>query len=215
MQLPELNGSEKQIKWASDIRKEAIAWSEANITKLRKQGLSEGYLGEIRKAFCQVIIDPKRLQSRYWIDNRKAHWSEEAPYETEITEAMKSILEPVREQFKREEPVAAKKGSVRRHLTESEVDEIIEMHRAEAEDEPKKLCWSVPIPGCSVHRFIEVWIGEGEFCVMINSQFSSYPLNAIQPCEVPGRPEIVAKIGRVGLTAERRDALLQMAKEAK
>lgn len=96
--------------------------------------------------------------------------------------------------------------------SDDEIKALEEQRRRDREEQPEKLCWSVPVPGCSASRFIEIWVDDGEFCVMINSQFSSYPLNAIQSCEVPGSPEIVARIGNVGLTAEHHDALLSLAR---
>lgn len=99
---------------------------------------------------------------------------------------------------------------VSRNTSVQEIEEMEELDRINAQDEPVKLCWSVPIPGCSALRFIEVWVDEGEFCMMVNSQFSSHSIDAIKPCQVAGKPEIVARLGNVGLTAERRDALLKM-----
>jgi hypothetical protein len=102
---------------------------------------------------------------------------------------------------------------VSRNTSIQEIEEAEEQDRIASQGEPVRLCWSVPIPGCSALRFIDVWFDEGEFCMMVNSQFSSYPVSAIKPCEVSGKPEIVARLGNVGLTAERRDALLKMVEE--
>ena len=164
--------------------------------------------------FYQVINEPKRIQSKYWIDNRQIYKQDPAFYEAEITDAMKKILDPVKKQFQAKDTDIRPSGYyVSRNTSLQEIEEMEELDRIAAQDEPERLCWSVPIPGCEALRFIEIFFckEDGEFCVSVNSQVSSHSVGAIQACEVPGKPEIVAKIGRVGLTAERRDTLLNMA----
>lgn len=100
---------------------------------------------------------------------------------------------------------------VSKNTSVQEIEAMEELDRINAQDEPAHLCWSVPIPGCSASRFIDIFFMDSKFCVNINSQYAEYSVEDIQPCEVPGKPEIVARIGKIGLTAERRDALLKMA----
>ncbi len=44
----------------------------------------------------------------------------------------------------------------------------------------------------------------------INLDGKLYYADTIEPCQVPGRPDIVAKIWQVGLTADERDAVQSM-----
>lgn len=50
------------------------------------------------------------------------------------------------------------------------------------------------------------------FRVSVDGKRFQYEVSDIKACQVPNKPEIVAKLGPIGLTAERRNALLKMAK---
>lgn len=75
--LPELEGSEKQILWALDIRKKYV--EKANrIMELNTGKPSE----EVAKKFCEWLIG--HTEAHYWIDNRymttkeaRIQWAEE------------------------------------------------------------------------------------------------------------------------------------------
>lgn len=68
MGLPQLTGSEKQIKWAIEIRATMIKKMEDEITSARNNTRnSPEAIATMEKCYSWII---KQSESRYWIDNR-------------------------------------------------------------------------------------------------------------------------------------------------
>lgn len=64
-----MNGTEKQIKWAEDIRREAIGWVERNVQILKEDGLPEDYAKDLQER-VSALIEGKQ-EAKWWIDRRK------------------------------------------------------------------------------------------------------------------------------------------------
>lgn len=89
-----LKGSEKQVKWASEIRDEAIAWSDANVKILENEGLPDAYAQEMRRLIEKAMSE--RTEAKYWIDSRKTMTGVPAPYEEEISESLQKEIPTLR-----------------------------------------------------------------------------------------------------------------------
>lgn len=50
-----MNGTEKQIKWAEEIRQEALNWGKANIEELKRVGLPEDFAKDLEQKFQSLV----------------------------------------------------------------------------------------------------------------------------------------------------------------
>ena len=83
MDLPELKGSDKQVAWAKDIRRDAIR-------KLDERGI--GGPEELADAMRQALY--QQDEARFWIDNR--HWNN---VENLLAAAVKNLSDAERERL--------------------------------------------------------------------------------------------------------------------
>ena len=73
MTLPKLQGTEKQIAWAEEIRDKRLAEADAVIAKMlaKTQSYSEQKQNEVkRQAACVREMLASRDSAAYWIDTR-------------------------------------------------------------------------------------------------------------------------------------------------
>lgn len=89
-----MNGTEKQVKWAEDIRQEAIEWAERNIQILKEDGLPEDYAQDIQGKATALING--RKEAKYWIENRKLQMGVPAQYQDDISEELQKQIPPLR-----------------------------------------------------------------------------------------------------------------------
>lgn len=89
-----MNGTEKQVKWALDIRREAIAWVERNVQILKEDGLPEDYAKDLQEKVSALIEE--RQEAKWWIENRRTHWGDTPQYQEEISEALQKQIPPLR-----------------------------------------------------------------------------------------------------------------------
>lgn len=89
-----MNGTEKQIKWAKDIRQEAIEWAERNIAILKEEGLPEDYAQDLQGKATTLING--RNEAKYWIENRKLQLGVPAQYQDDISEELQKQIPPLR-----------------------------------------------------------------------------------------------------------------------
>ena len=92
-----MNGTEKQVKWAQDIRKEAIEWAGRNVQILKENGLPEDFAQDLQKKVAALIEEQQ--EAKYWIDNRKLQMGVPAQYQEEISNALQKQIPPLRTQI--------------------------------------------------------------------------------------------------------------------
>jgi hypothetical protein len=95
--LPQLIGSEKQVKWGSDIRNEAIDWAEENVNILVSEGLPAPYAQEMRKLIEKAINE--KTDAKIWIEGRRIQIGTPPQYQEDITEVLRKEIPPLRAQI--------------------------------------------------------------------------------------------------------------------
>lgn len=87
-------GSEKQVKWAEQIRQEALAWGAKNVKILQEAGLPQDFANDLEQKF-QALVESK-IEAKYWIENRKLQMGVPAKFQDDISEALKKQIPPLR-----------------------------------------------------------------------------------------------------------------------
>ena len=90
-----MNGTEKQVKWAEDICKEALEWGAANVKILKEAGLPEDFAKDLEQKFQSLV--ESRQEAKWWIDNRKLQMGVPAEYQSEISNDLQRQIPPLRQ----------------------------------------------------------------------------------------------------------------------
>lgn len=69
-EIPALQGSTAQVKWAQDIRDEAIKQCDEMVSSMRTNGNPADWIDFVKSAILEVLYSGEKLVASWWIDRR-------------------------------------------------------------------------------------------------------------------------------------------------